>query len=120
MSTPSPRRIAVVIPFEPGSRDAVLAILAKGASFDPEAISGLDRYEVFLTPEEAVFVFDSEVRPDELAGLLAEPRFWGAVDMAGPPRVGAAQYSWARRALFDDVSFLPTPGPGDSEGGDIY
>jgi polyphosphate glucokinase len=38
----------------------------------------------------------------------------------GPPGITEDAYSWTRGEPMEDVSFLPTPGPGDSEGGDIY
>ena len=41
-------------------------------------------------------------------------------DQAGPPRVGEQVYSWTPADVPGNVSYLPTPGPGDSDGGDIY
>jgi hypothetical protein len=38
----------------------------------------------------------------------------------GPPRIAEDAYSWIRRHVPDDVSFAPTPGPGDSDGGDLF
>jgi len=102
------------------------AALAIGASaFDPGAIEALDRHDVFLTPDEAVFVFESHLGSDALAPLLSDPKLWEAVStwgehVAGPPRIAEEAFSWSRSEAADNVSFLPTPGPGDSDGGDIY
>jgi hypothetical protein len=92
---------------------------------DPTAIKGLDRHEVFLTSDEAVFVFESELGADALAPLLSDPKLWEAVAawseyVAGPPRIAEEAFSWSRSEQAENVSFLPTPGPGDSDGGDIY
>lgn len=29
-------------------------------------------------------------------------------------------FPWARLGIFEELSFEPTPGPGDSEGGDVF
>jgi hypothetical protein len=120
----SARRTAIVVAIKPEARDAVRALLENGPPFDPEQMKGLDRHEVFLTPHEAIFLFDSQLGADPLEPLLAEPEFWQAAaawrdHIAGPPRI-ADVYSWTRRDESDDLSYLPTPGPGDSEGGDIF
>jgi hypothetical protein len=119
------RRTAIVVPIKPETRDAVRALLENGPPFDPEKMKGLDRHEVFLTPHEVIFLFDSQLGPDPLEPLLAEPEFWQTAaawrnHIAGPPRSAEDVYSWTRRDESDDFSYLPTPGPGDSEGGDIF
>jgi hypothetical protein len=125
LSAESGRRMVVVVPLKPGSRDAVRDLLASGPPFDPEQLTGLDRHEVFLTTDEAIFVFQSHLGAEALAPLLAKPELWAAAGawrehVAGPPRIAEDAYSWARGEPVDDVSYLPTPGPGDSDGGDIY
>jgi hypothetical protein len=119
-----PRRLALVVPLKPNAYDAVRDLLAKGPPFDPEQIPGLDRHEVFLSRDEAVFVFDSGAEADALS-LLAEPNFLRAAitwreHIAGAPRVAEDVYSWKRIDALEELSFLPTPGPGDSDGGDIF
>ena len=93
--------------------------------FDPASIEGLDRHEVYLTADEAVFVFESALGVDALVPLFADPKLWEHVSawgqhLGGTPRIAEEAFSWSRAKLDDDVSYLPTPGPGDSEGGDIY
>jgi hypothetical protein len=119
------RRLAVVLPLKPGAHDEVRALLDAGPPFDPAGVQGLDRHEVFLTPNEVVFFFESGLGADALAGLLSEPELWQAAaswreHVGGPPRVGEDVFSWSRVDGEGDVYFLPTPGPGDSDGGDIY
>lgn len=117
------RRVALIVPLKPGSRDAVRGLLEAGPPFDPTELPGLDRHEVFLTTEEAVFLFESSLGVEALTPLLAEPDLWAAVGrwqdhLAGLPRIAEAAYSWTRREPANDLSYLRTPGPGDSEGGD--
>jgi hypothetical protein len=119
------RLVVVIIPLKPGARASVTRLLKQGPPFDPVAIQNLDRHEVFLTTDEAVFVFESQLGADALAPLLADPKLWDAAAawreyVAGPPRIAEEVFSWSRSESEDDVSFLPTPGPGDSDGGDIY
>jgi hypothetical protein len=128
MDRPNPpgrQRVAVIVPLRPGRLDAARDLLAKGPPFDPESIEGLDAPEVFLTVEEAVFVFESELGSDALAQLLARPGFWQGTGewqqlIADPPQIAVEHYSWTQREQAAGLSFLPTPGPGDSDGGDIY
>ena len=72
-----------------------------------------------------MFVFESHLGSDGLAPLLSDPKLWEAASgwgeyVAGPPRIAEEAFSWSRSESAEDVSFLPTPGPGDSDGGDIY
>jgi len=119
------RRIVVVLPLKPDAHEPVSALLKQGPPFDPASIEGLDRHEVYVTGDEAVFVFESALGADALAPLLADPKLWESVSawgehLAGAPRITEEAFSWSRPQPNDDVFYLPTPGPGDSEGGDIY
>ena len=96
----APRRTAVVVPLKPEAHDAVQSLLAAGPPFDPEGL-GLDRHEVFLTPSEVVFVFESPLGSKALEALLAQPGLWQSaaawhVHVSGPPRIAEDVYSWAR------------------------
>jgi hypothetical protein len=119
------RRLTVVLPIKPASRASVQALLENGPPFDPERLEGLDRHEVFLTPQEVIFLFDSNFGADALARLIAEPGLWQSAGawgdhIAGPPRIADNVYSWARADGTDELSYLSTPGAGDSDGGDIF
>jgi hypothetical protein len=120
-----PGRLVIVLPLRPGAQEGVRRLLSSGPPFDPTAIDGLDRHEVFVTSEEAVFVFESSLGPETLAPLLARREIWQAAAtwhelVAGPPRVADDAFSWSRPANGNGMSYLATPGPGDSEGGDIF
>jgi hypothetical protein len=115
-------RAVIVVPLLPGTRGRVAGLLRGGPPFDPGAV-GLERHYVFLTDEEAIFVFESEDL-DAAELLIGDDSFWTAADawkdvVAGPPRTAADSYSWIRPQPQDGVSFAATPGPGDSDGGDL-
>jgi hypothetical protein len=116
-------RTVVVVPLLEGSREQAAELLRGGPPFDPEEV-GLERHHVFLTDEEAVFVFEAEDL-DSTERLIGGGAFWTAAEawkdvVAGPPRIGADAYSWLRPAPLGALSFEATPGPGDSDGGDIF
>lgn len=118
-------RVVVVLPLKERAHDRVRELLAAGPPFDPAGV-GLSRHQVFLTDREAVFVFEAPAR-SVLERLVADPSLWAAAAaawedlVAGPARLAEDAYSWARSEGIDaDLSFAATPGPGDSEGGDLY
>jgi hypothetical protein len=116
-------RAVVVLPLREGTSEQAAELLRGGPPFDPEEV-GLERHHVFLTEREAVFVFEADSR-GVADRLIGEGRFWSAASawkdlVEGPPRLAEDAYSWVRLHVPDDVSFEPTPGPGDSDGGDLY
>lgn len=118
-------RVAIVLPIKPGSKEEVRALLEDGPPFDPAEIPGLERHQVFLTADEAIFAFDSSAGEGALAPLIADPELWRAAaawreHIGGSPRIAEDAYSWTRPDRLEELSALPTPGPGDSDGGDIY
>jgi hypothetical protein len=117
--------LVVVLPLKPGATEEVRALLDAGSPFDPAAIEGLERHEVFLTDSEVVFLFESSLSADALAALLSNSEIWQAAaawqeHVAGPPRIAESMFSWSQADEPADVYYLPTPGPGDSDGGDIF
>jgi hypothetical protein len=117
-------RVVLVLPLVEGATERVAELLRKGPPFDPDEV-GLGRHEVFLTESEAIFLFEAD-SPQAADRLLSGSRVWAAATawkdlVAGPPRIAEDAYSWVRAPEpADYVSFDPTPGPGDSEGGDIF
>lgn len=116
-------RIAVVFPLTPGAGEKARALIAHGPPFDPDE-AGLESYFVFITELEAVFVFEADAR-GAVERLVADPGRWTAVVgwgelAAGHPRVAEDAYSWVRPTSPENVSYESTPGPGDSDGGDLY
>jgi len=95
------RRTVVVIPIREDAHDAVRALLDVGPPFDPAALPGLERHEVFLTLDNVVFLFDSSFGAHAIEPLLADPALWKAAaawheHLAGPPRIADEVYSWRR------------------------
>jgi hypothetical protein len=114
--------LVVVLPIKPGARDRVRHLLRHGPPFDP-AETGLERHQVYVSDDEAVFLFEADAREsvERLAddeSLWAAARGWAEL-VAGPPRLAEGAYSWARPPRGEAV-FKPTPGPGYSEGGDVF
>jgi hypothetical protein len=116
-------RVTVVLPLKPGARARADELLAKGPPFDPEA-AGLEAHDVFISGDEAVFVFEAPER-HALDRLVAEAPVWAAAAawteiLSGAPRFAEEAYTWRRPEQDESISSAPTPGPGDSDGGDIY
>jgi hypothetical protein len=94
------RGLAVVVPLRDGSHEAVRKLLEAGPPFDPESLP-LDRHQVFLTPGEVVFVFESRFGAHGLESLLEAPALWEIAaswseHVAGAPRIAEDVYSWTR------------------------
>jgi hypothetical protein len=121
--TSAPSRAVLVLPLVEGAQERVAELLRGGPPFDPDEV-GLGRHQVFLTESEAVFLFEAE-SPDAAERLLSSARLWAAAAVwkelvAGPPRLADNAFSWVRVAEDDQLSFAGTPGPGYSEGGDVF
>jgi hypothetical protein len=70
--------------------------------------------QAYVTEVEVVFLLEAGTDVDRLADAWADLS-------AGPPRVGEGVYAWLLpHLLTDEAFFTATPGPGDSEGGDVY
>jgi hypothetical protein len=116
-------RAVLVLSLRDDATERAAELLRGGPPFDPEAV-GLERHHVFLTDREAVFVFEAD-SPDAAERLVGDGAFWSAASaweelVEGPPRLAEDLYSWVRPQVPDDISFAPTPGPGDSDGGDLF
>ena len=116
-------RIVIIVPLKEGSRWSARALLGSGPPFDP-GTAGLERHHVFLTDHEAVFVVEAD-EPDAVERLASDPTLWDAMAgwndlVAGPPRIAEDVYSWIKPHPSEEVFFAATPGPGDSEGGDVF
>ena len=116
-------RVVVVIPLQPDAGDRVRKLVRRGPPFDP-ATAGLERHHVFVTAEEAVFVFEGSM-PDAIDRLAQDAGVWCAASewaelAAGPARVAEDVYDWIQPVAAENVLYTATPGPGDSDGGDVY
>jgi|SRR5215218_9627299 len=117
-------RLVVVVPLKDGAYERARALFAHGPPFDLKATE-FERHEVYLTEREVVFVFDSASSSATLRLLGEDPSVWKVTAawqklMAEKPRKAETAYSWARPENGEAVFFQATPGPGDSEGGDVF
>jgi hypothetical protein len=90
------RSFAVVVPLKPGARERARRLLKQGPPFDPEA-ARLAVHRVFLSSDEAVFVFEGD--PSTLEALLADQKTWEAAVgwrdcIAGLARIAEEAYAW--------------------------
>ena len=97
-----PSRVVVVVPLQPGARERVRELLERGPPFDPEA-AGLERHQVFLTDQEAVFLFEArgQAALDRLARsirLRDAAAVWRDFVAADDIRLAEVAYSWVRGA----------------------
>ena len=116
-------RAVVVLPLRQGASEQAAQLLRSGPPFDPEDV-GLERHHVFLTDDEAVFVFEAD-NLEAAERLIGGETFWKAAAawkdlVAGAPRLAEDSYTWVRPHVSDDISYASTPGQGDSDGGDLY
>jgi hypothetical protein len=117
-------RLVVVVPLKDGAYEKARVLLRKGPPFELEA-SDFDRHEVYLTEREVVFVFESAGATATLKLLAKDPSLWKVAAeweklMAEKPRKAETAYSWTRPENDEGIFFNATPGPGDSEGGDLF
>ncbi len=116
--------LVLVVPLKEDSHDKARALLDKGPPFDLEATE-FDRHTVYLTTREAVFVFYSAGPSATLRlsgediGLWKVAAVWQKL-VAGRPRKAETAYSWSRGGEAEGVTFAELPGPGNSEGGDVF
>jgi hypothetical protein len=116
-------RVVVVLPLKEGAHRRATAVLERGPPFDPEQ-AGLERHQVFLSEREVIFAFEAEVA-DAVDRLVEDTSLWGAAQpwqdlVAGPPRIAEETFSWVRANATEYISSAASPGPGDSDGGDLY
>jgi hypothetical protein len=116
--------LVVVLPLKEGARESALALLSHGPPFSLENTQ-YERHNVFLTTREVVFVFEASGANAALQLPGEDPALWKAADawselLAEAPRVAQERFSWTRSPEFPGFSYEATPGPGDSEGGDVF
>ena len=90
-------RLVVVAPLKPGTEARARELLDEGPPFDLEG-SAFDAHEVFVTPEEVVFVFEGN---ETLSFAAEDPGIWRAAKawadcLDGRPRIARSAFSWKR------------------------
>jgi hypothetical protein len=117
-------QLVVVVPLKPRAMDRARELLSGGPPFEL-ADTDIRGLSVYMTEREVIFVFDSPAEsatltlPAEDAALWQAAAAWREV-VDEKPRVARLAFSWERPEPAEDVFFEPTPGPGDSDGGDVY
>ena len=90
-------RLVVVAPLKPGAEARAREILDEGPPFDLEG-SKFDVHEVFVTPQEVVFVFEGSETLSFDAGdpVIARAAQAWAECLDGRPRIARPAFSWSR------------------------
>jgi hypothetical protein len=90
-------RLVVVAPLKPGAEARARELLDEGPPFDLEG-SKFDSHEVFVTPQEVVFVFEGSETLDFAADdpVLARAAQAWAECLDSRPRIARSAFSWAR------------------------
>jgi hypothetical protein len=101
-STRPVEQIAVVLPLKPEMVETARALVAEGPPFDPDDKS-LDRHEIFVTANEAIFVFFGADACASVREIMRDGAVWSAASrwtscLAGAPRIADAGYAWPDRA----------------------
>ena len=93
-------RLVVVAPLSPGGAERARELLDAGPPFDLEG-SPFETHDVFVTPNEVVFVFDGGESSEALKLAAEDPAVWRAAKawaecLEGRPRVAREAFSWRR------------------------
>ena len=117
-------RLVVIASLKEGKSERARELLERGPPFDLDA-THFNRHGVHVTDREVVFVFEgpgssyAPTLPAEDAGIWKAAQAWRDC-LEGQPRIARTAFFWERIEGPAGVSFAPTPGPGDSDGGDVY
>ena len=90
-------RLVVVAPLRPGAEARARELLDEGPPFDLEG-SAINAHEVFVTPQEVVFVFEGSETLSLTAGdpgIMRAAKAW-ADCLDGRPRIARSAFSWKR------------------------
>ena len=95
-------RLVVVVPLKGGAQDEARKLLEQGPPMELEK-TRFDRHDVYLTRQEAVFVFETSGEVATLRVMGENPSVWRAAAawqrlMAGAPRTAETAYAWSRGA----------------------
>ena len=95
------KRLVVVAPLKAGSETRARELLDEGPPIDLES-SRFDAHEVFVTPQEVIFVFEGSTAEGGTLALTADdPGVWRAAKawadcLDGRPRIARSAFSWKR------------------------
>ena len=93
-------RLVLVVPLKENTAARARELLAEGPPFELEATQ-LERHEVYLTDQEAVFVFEAAGDEPPLRLLAGNPTLRTSASawrecMDGRPRKAETAFSWIR------------------------
>lgn len=117
-------RLVVIAPLKKGALARARELLEEGPPFELE-LTRFDAHEVFVTEQEVVFLFEGPASSVTLEVPGQNPALWKAAAawaecLAGRPRIARRSFAWRRIETPEGVTFAATPGPGDSDGGELY
>jgi hypothetical protein len=103
---PTPTSVIVVLPLREGCESRARELATSGPPFDPQQLP-LESHELFLTSNEAIFVFESR-SGTTIESLLDTLDIWAAAAtwrdlVSGPPRLASPAYSWRRPPLHERI-----------------
>jgi hypothetical protein len=95
--------IVVVAPLKYGAYAEAKALVDTGPPFDPER-TPLVRHDVYLTGNEAVFLFEGAEARLAVQDLIGDASIWASALawrrlLAGRPRVAELAYAWSREPV---------------------
>jgi len=93
-------RIAVVVPLRPGAHETARQLIEDGPPFNLDD-TPLVEHCIFLTDQEAVFVFEGPEAREAVERVLGEVDVWQAATawraiLASKPRLAETVFSWRR------------------------
>ena len=93
-------RVAVVVPLRPESLVTAKLLIEEGPPFSLDD-TPLDAHAVYLTDDEAVFVFEGPEAREVVEQVVGEAGVWEAATawracLAGKPRVAEPAFVWRR------------------------
>jgi hypothetical protein len=93
-------RVAVVVPLRPEAVETARGLIEEGPPFDLEG-TRLESHCIYLTQQEAVFVFDGPEAREVVERVVGEAGVWEAATawracLAGKPRVAETVFAWRR------------------------
>ena len=111
-------RVAIIARLKEGSEQRAAELVAAGPPFDLSE-TGIVRHSIYISPSEAVFVFEGHDVEWIVEGLIDEPFHYelqraldgGREIVEGQPRVAGERYAWQ----LEQAESAATPAPERSE-----
>jgi hypothetical protein len=100
-------RLAVIAKLRPEAVARAEELIEQGPPFDPTGV-GFERHSVFLTGDQAVFVFEGGGLDKLMRSMVKDPSTVGAFRkwedlIEGMPRIAREAYHWERETGWDET-----------------